>query len=81
MLLFTLLLLFIYVPAGAQTEKNNYKLPGNGLKQHDFVYVGEWDLLSPKAQKIFMVRDGKVVWEYTDLRRWSRLHTRSKYER
>jgi hypothetical protein len=63
--LFTLVLLLICVPAGAQTEKNNYKLPGNGLKQYDFVYVGEWDLRNPKAQKMFVVRDGKVVWEYS----------------
>jgi len=64
-LLFTLVLLFICVPANAQTVKSSYKLPGNGLKQHDFIYVGEWDLRNPKAQKMFVVRSGKVVWEYS----------------
>jgi hypothetical protein len=64
-LLFSLLLFFISVSAGAQTRENNYKLPGNGLIQHDFVYVGEWDLRNPKAQKMFVVRGGKVVWEYS----------------
>jgi len=63
--LLTIVILFICVPAGAQTGGNNYKLPGDGLKQHDFVYVGEWDLRNPKAQKMFVVRNGKVVWEYS----------------
>jgi hypothetical protein len=63
--LLTIVILFICVPAGAQTGENNCKLPGDGLKQHDFVYVGEWDLRNPKAQKMFVVRNGKVVWEYS----------------
>ena len=48
----------------AQTKKG-YKLPGKGLKQHDFVYVGEWDTRKPKAQSIFVVRNGKVIWQYS----------------
>ena len=63
--LLSLILLLICVFAGAQTVKNIYKLPGNGLKQHDFVYVGEWDMRNPKAQKMFVVRGGKVVWQYS----------------
>ena len=42
-----------------------YKLPGKGLKQHDFIYVGEWDMRKPKAQSMFVVRGGKVVWQYS----------------
>jgi hypothetical protein len=63
--LIILILLFFHVPADAQTQKVNYKLPGNGLKQHDFVYVGEWDMRNPLAQKMFVVRNGKVVWQYS----------------
>ena len=48
----------------AQTTPK-YKLPGKGLKQHDFVYVGEWDMRKPKAQSMFIVRGGKVVWQYS----------------
>ena len=49
----------------AQTVGNDYKLPGKGLKQHDFLYAGEWDLRKPKAQSIFLVRGGTVVWQYS----------------
>jgi hypothetical protein len=51
--------------AGAQTETKDYKLPGNGLKQHDFLYAGEWDMRKPQAQSLFLVRNGKVVWQYS----------------
>jgi hypothetical protein len=36
-------------------------LPGKGLAQHDFLYAGE-----AQARKIFIVRQGKVVWSYED---------------
>ena len=36
-------------------------LPGNGLAQHDFVYSGE-----SHDRKIFIVRGGKIVWNYDD---------------
>jgi hypothetical protein len=49
----------------AQTINKDYKLPGNGLKQHDFLYVGEWDMRKPTAQSMFLVRNGKVVWQYS----------------
>jgi hypothetical protein len=35
-------------------------LPGNGLAQHDFFYAGE-----AKEERMFIVRGGKIVWEYT----------------
>ncbi len=38
-------------------------LPGNGLKQHDFLYAGEWDTRNA-MQTIKVVRGGKVVWTY-----------------
>lgn len=51
--------------ASAQSINKNYKLPGNGLKQHNFLYAGEWDIRKPAAQSMFMVRGGKVVWQYS----------------
>lgn len=36
-------------------------LPGRGLAQHDFLYAGE-----AKTRDIYLVRGGKVVWEYHD---------------
>jgi PQQ-like domain len=34
-------------------------LPGNGLRQHDFLYAGE-----AKTQNIYIVRKGQIVWWY-----------------
>lgn len=51
--------------ANAQAAEMNASLPGNGLKQHPFLYVGEWDSRNPKAQSIFLVRNGKVTWKYS----------------
>jgi hypothetical protein len=39
-------------------------LPGNGLSQHPFLYVGEWDTRNPE-ETIFLVKGGKVVWTYS----------------
>ncbi|WP_263385269.1 beta-propeller domain-containing protein [Granulicella arctica] len=36
-------------------------LPGRGLAQHDFLYAGE-----SHNRRIFIVRDGKIVWSYDD---------------
>jgi len=35
-------------------------LPGRGLAQYDFFYAGE-----SKEERMFIVRDGRVVWSYT----------------
>jgi hypothetical protein len=51
--------------AAAQNITKDYKLPGKGLKQHDFLYAGEWDMRKPTAQSMFLVRGGKVVWQYS----------------
>jgi hypothetical protein len=40
-------------------------LPGNGVFQHPFLYAGEWDTRKPQEQSIFIVREGKVVWQYS----------------
>lgn len=62
-----LLIIFLFVSslAHAQSTKDGYKLPGKGLKQHDFLYAGEWDTRKPSAQSMFLVRGGKVVWHYS----------------
>ena len=40
-------------------------LPGNGAAQHPFLYAGEWDTRKPQEQSIFIVRDGRIVWQYS----------------
>ena len=60
-----LILLFICAFASAQSVTKDYKFPGKGLKQHDFLYAGEWDMRKPQAQSLFLVRNGKVVWQYS----------------
>ena len=35
-------------------------LPGKGLKQHAFLYTGEWDYRN-QVQTVYVVRDGKVL--------------------
>jgi PQQ-like domain len=51
---------------GAHLNLESYSpamLPGKGLNQHPFLYAGQWDIRNP-AQKMFIVRDGKVTWSY-----------------
>ena len=51
-------------PASATSaEKPTFPavLPGKGLAQHDFFYAGE-----AKSQDMYLVRNGKVVWEFHD---------------
>jgi hypothetical protein len=40
-------------------------LPGRGAAQHPFLYAGEWDTRKPLEQSIFIVRGGKIVWQYS----------------
>jgi hypothetical protein len=47
---------------GSEAQSARAKLPGKGLAQHDFMYVGE-----SHARRIFVIRQGKVVWSYDDL--------------
>jgi hypothetical protein len=41
-------------------------LPGKGLAQHPFLYCGEWQNRSTSQQVMYIVRDGKIVWSYTN---------------
>lgn len=60
------IILFIFCNiVGAQTVAKDFKLSGKGLKQHDFLYAGEWDMRKPQGQSMFLVRGGKVVWQYS----------------
>ncbi len=47
----------------AETVAN---LPGHGLAQHPFLYCGEWQHQTVTDQIMYLVRDGKVVWSYTN---------------
>ncbi len=41
-------------------------LPGNGLAQHPFLYCGEWQNRSIDRQTIHVVKNGSIVWSYTN---------------
>jgi hypothetical protein len=41
-------------------------LPGRGMAQHPFLYCGEWQNRSTSDQTMYIVREGKVVWSYTN---------------
>jgi hypothetical protein len=41
-------------------------LPGKGLAQHPFLYCGEWQRRSISDQTMYIVRDGRIVWSYTN---------------
>ncbi len=41
-------------------------LPGKGLAQHPFLYCGEWQNRSIDNQTMHIVRDGRIVWSYTN---------------
>jgi hypothetical protein len=58
---FTVMLLAAYpLLKSAAQDKSNH---ATGLKQHDFLYTGEWDYRRP-VQTIFLIRNGKVKWNY-----------------
>ncbi len=48
------------------TVANLQPLPGKGLAQHPFLYCGEWQRRSISDQTMYIVRDGTIVWEYTN---------------
>ena len=58
-------LFFCVAHVSAQTNQPVEQLPGKGLHQHPFLYVGEWDTRHPEAQSMFLVRDGKIVWKHS----------------
>ena len=52
-------------PAAKVLPKAPAVMPGKGIKQHPFLYAGEWDTRKPFKQSMFIVRNGKVVWQYS----------------
>ena len=65
--LISLVFIAIYIKVLKPVDKVYKKyLPNeNGLDQRSFLFVGEWDTRHPEGQKIFLIRNGKVVWEYS----------------
>lgn len=59
------LIVLISLPSIAQKDTAGNNLPGRGLKQHDFLYAGEWDQRKPQAQSMFLVRKGKLAWQFS----------------
>jgi hypothetical protein len=49
-----------------QSDSAPATLPGKGLAQHAFLYCGEWQGRSTEKQVMYIVRDGKVAWSYTN---------------
>jgi outer membrane protein assembly factor BamB len=41
-------------------------LPGRGLAEHSFLYCGEWQRQSTSDQTMYIVREGRIVWSYTN---------------
>lgn len=68
-----LLLLVVCLAACASTSPNEHvgangapkRLPGKGARQHPFVYAGQWDTRKPDEQSVFIVREGRIVWQYS----------------
>jgi hypothetical protein len=55
------------IAGGVQTPTPDLPLlPGRGLAQHPFLYCGEWQRRSTSEQTIYIVREGRVVWSYTN---------------
>lgn len=52
----------VHIVAGGFRPAAPELLPGQGLAQHDFFYAGEGD----GHHRMFIVRQGKVVWSYED---------------
>jgi hypothetical protein len=51
--------------AGSATAQSPARKDSSGLKGRSFLYVGEWDTRHPEAQKIFLIRNGRPVWDYS----------------
>jgi len=64
-----MVLLFAAIPIilVAQSSTTDLPLlPGKGLAQHPFLYCGEWQRRSISDQTMYLVRDGRIVWSYTN---------------
>ncbi len=53
-------------PAASPSPTELAVLPGKGMAQHPFLYCGEWQNRSTSQQVMHIVRDGKIVWSYTN---------------
>ncbi len=51
-----------WAAASAQPDS----LAGRGMAQHPFFYCGEWQNRSTSRQTMYIVREGHVVWSYTN---------------
>ncbi len=49
----------------ATDDLGKSSLPVSAATRHDFLYAGEWDVRKPLEQSIFLVRGGKIVWQYS----------------
>lgn len=56
------LLAFLAVGTGVAQNPDSM-LPGKGMAEHDFLVTGEWDHRKA-VQTIFLVREGKLIWNY-----------------
>jgi hypothetical protein len=56
-------------PTRATSLADAKALPGKGMAQHPFLYCGEWQNRSISEQAMYVVRDGRVVWSYTNARK------------
>jgi hypothetical protein len=55
----------INITALGQTKADSLPpLPGKGLAQHPFLYAGEWQNKAMTDQKMYIVKDGKIVWTF-----------------
>jgi hypothetical protein len=61
-----LILAVCAVPAVLTAQPPGPVLPGRGLAQHPFLYCGEWQGRSLEKQTMYIVREGKVAWSYTN---------------
>ena len=70
-ILWVVLLSLMFAIGHAQAVRNvdtafeKYFSLENGLDHRSFLYVSEWDTRHPEEQKIFLVRRGKLVWDYS----------------
>lgn len=66
-----ILLLFITVQSAAVAQAPasptaETPLPGHGMAHHPFLYCGEWQRRSTSDQTMYIIRDGKIAWSYTN---------------
>jgi outer membrane protein assembly factor BamB len=64
-----LFFLLMLSPALVHAQQADPALPGRGLAHHPFLYCGEWQGRSVENQVMYIVRDGKVTWSYTNTRK------------